>query len=1214
MAGLMGDLVPRPRRFMAALRGQEERGGSGRKLGSEGSHGRLVERSSRSLSSKWSDEEGERRTDGDKRSMRWRRRMDDEKRYRSTSATSSTRPKSGMSAASSVQSCPVELSFEQVTGDSWNASRPQTALSYEMNRSMNSTTSAFSFATGRPRSTSPPSRRRPQTAGLTPSLFLLSRNSTPVDTSSSQFCKRRVETFRLSTPALDAELPSKKHQERLQGLNQVTRDAIQRHTRFLEACKSSSSRFSSSLNDKNASTSKEMHGDESLKEQSNKHSLNAIFDEERDISEFLHDGAKGQKYDEEDSESQEEQGIETEPSELDHSVADKWMNTLNMATSGNIGKKRGKNTVNPFPEKVKTQRTTSSFEDLIKFFQNNVSLNVPDYALPACLRPGAALPPMPQCPSMWPRGFPAVKVDSIQLPTENGSSKPSDKQLTKIPGFDEQEEVQEGEEDRWSNDLPLFRQEVPELLKEILSTESGEQLALDHFHELVHRLRSEAQKSSWQRAERMKRLEVVRNNKKYLDDMLAKKADLSATPVHDKISAEIEEQRMLFMRQRHYNLQLQRLLRRVRYEHEETERLVHEKEEELSAVFQDIPLLVKLLDEAQIEAAHSFEQLDRVHKLNVKQCENIRTAALERRSQFREKARRMSQVLQEERKENLAKIKKLKEFDEKQKREHRQFMIDSMQDSKLLQRLPYYTQVAMILLGLRSSTSTRDVDGSKRSLSPRKDPGMDMLSDEIVEKLQQNLPEIVARFANLFTTRAAAEERIRSNEETIKEKKIVLNTLKVELHDLQVSVESLNEARRSNAAHQELTAQLEQAVEGERRKQEALARIEELIAKSCSRLQEMAKDICKLSGMDKDLNVMVTSIQLQKLMKVMEGGGQGSKEQGKVDVAVWVRLCDTISNILITLHTRSVQIKNQNIARERALSRNIKGFLKDHIAAIRLRYSRLRDISEQARLNRRSWPNSKLRDAAEAILRQVEFAKIQTMLRNLDMSKSVAIMATITKLQAWVRGVQARKRVSHLKKMMSQGYSRSHLKNAIRVQKIARFYLARLHLHKLVAVVYQKNKESMSDKISKLLISPLTRKATKLTIDADDLRHSPQRMLTHFNPRIVCEPEHKLPDASRAPLPSWKFPQEGSSPWKNKSYAAWKMKEIQHRHTKFRVVTGGIFSDPGEEEESRGGWEDASVLEHPDYLRVRKVIKETSMKATKLLKKRERGSNKAAAK
>ena len=51
-------------------------------------------------------------------------------------------------------------------------------------------------------------------------------------------------------------------------------------------------------------------------QQSNKHSLNAIFDEERDISEFLHDGAKGQKYDEEDSESQEEQGIETEPSEL----------------------------------------------------------------------------------------------------------------------------------------------------------------------------------------------------------------------------------------------------------------------------------------------------------------------------------------------------------------------------------------------------------------------------------------------------------------------------------------------------------------------------------------------------------------------------------------------------------------------------------------------------------------------------------------------------------------------------------------------------------------------------------------------------------------------------------------------------------------------------------------------------------------------------------
>eukprot|EP00960_Hanusia_phi_P062291 765107-Hanusia_phi.AAC.2 len=92
-------------------------------------------------------------------------------------------------------------------------------------------------------------------------------------------------------------------------------------------------------------------------------------------------------------------------------------------------------------------------------------------------------------------------------------------------------------------------------------------------------------------------------------------------------------------------------------------------------------------------------------------------AALERRSQFRDKAKLVAAVLQAERKEHAAKINKLKEFDDLQKRQHRQFLLDSMQDSKLLQRLPHYTHVAMILLGLRRDAPEKEGGQSARCVT-----------------------------------------------------------------------------------------------------------------------------------------------------------------------------------------------------------------------------------------------------------------------------------------------------------------------------------------------------------------------------------------------------------------------------------------------------------------------------------------------------------------
>eukprot|EP00960_Hanusia_phi_P062290 765107-Hanusia_phi.AAC.1 len=129
-----------------------------------------------------------------------------------------------------------------------------------------------------------------------------------------------------------------------------------------------------------------------------------------------------------------------------------------------------------------------------------------------------------------------------------------------------------------------------------------------------------------------------------------------------------------------------------------------------------------------------------------------------------------------------------------------------------------------------------------------------------------------------------------------------------ELRDIRVGIESDNSARRVNVLFQERTARLEQAVEEERRGQEGLARREELIAKSCSRLLELAKDVVKLSGVDKDLNVLVSSIQLQKVLKSLEGSGEKKKEEeeGKEErgnlVAVWTRLCGVIGTILLSLH------------------------------------------------------------------------------------------------------------------------------------------------------------------------------------------------------------------------------------------------------------------------------------------------------------------------
>ena len=270
--------------------------------------------------------------------------------------------------------------------------------------------------------------------------------------------------------------------------------------------------------------------------------------------------------------------------------------------------------------------------------------------------------------------------------------------------------------------------------------------------------------------------------------------------------------------------------------------------------------------------------------------------------------------------------------------------------------------------------------------------------------------------------------------------------------------------------------------------------------------------------------------------------------------------------------------------------------------------------------NKRDFARGVWKDVIKAICIQRDMLAINAQLHKLNVVEEVAKddekKDVVTKMQAMVRGKRGRKVAEHLQKLKSADFAEENYQKVLKVQRLARQYLARKELHervqrkRSVAGAFDINEASQS-----LLISPHHR---RLLGDGGATKGSmPLRGLTPNNPRLSFGSKVPVDDDdikaitttdTIRPLASVPF----ASPWKNRVHARKKMAEIRREHTVFFVTRGGHASmvDESSDEEQDDACikpgEEASLHHHPLHGAVRGMLKEQDKKALKRARKMEK--------
>lgn len=203
-------------------------------------------------------------------------------------------------------------------------------------------------------------------------------------------------------------------------------------------------------------------------------------------------------------------------------------------------------------------------------------------------------------------------------------------------------------------ELELFKHDLPEILDEVLATDKGINMAIGHFEKFVKRLELEAKRREQRLVRREQTLLSLRRTSADLAEQSARRIDPAPATWHATKSAELADIEGQTRRELLRSGELEILLKRVTYEHEQTRKALERRELDLRGYSQDVATLTVQLNESQMEAAHTFACLEKLCKTLAEQKKNMTSAALKRRALFERKADVAQKQLEAERQQRLA--------------------------------------------------------------------------------------------------------------------------------------------------------------------------------------------------------------------------------------------------------------------------------------------------------------------------------------------------------------------------------------------------------------------------------------------------------------------------------------------------------------------------------------------------------------------------------
>ena len=581
----------------------------------------------------------------------------------------------------------------------------------------------------------------------------------------------------------------------------------------------------------------------------------------------------------------------------------------------------------------KSKPQQQGFAGVCETFQGDPPALIPQSALPFSMRLDGTMPspcksPLVQAakyskreaavaelmlaevPSMWPAGYRPPPASASPVWTAPSSPAPLGKAADasfamSVAGRGGQGGTGGG------NNKDLFRHELPDILDEVLATDKGINMAVDHFERFVKRLELEAKRREQHLARRQRALHSLRKTEAELCERSSRPVDQAPAMWHARKSAELADIEGQTRREQLRGGELEILLQRVTYEHEQTRKALERRELDLRGHSQDVATLTSQLNEAQMEAAHTFACLEKLCKTLAEQKTNMSAAALKRRALFQRKAAVAERELDAERRRRLADLEEQVRESEQARNLEKQHLMAMIRSGKRIEQLPYYGHAAMVLMGVRTDAPpVPDPPYAPRYDAPAAQALLDAENaSDNCDHFLQGVGGIVSRFEDFRLTQARSHALIEHHTNSIAEHTQTLAKLQEEELEARTRLISHTEQRSMNVEYDDKTKALERAKVRERTAQHAMSKRRGVLASISESLLNMAGDVCRAVSLEEDAHIVILASKLHhaslmarprivaagpgwhpvlELVETLDedGFGKASKDQGRQHIKV----------------------------------------------------------------------------------------------------------------------------------------------------------------------------------------------------------------------------------------------------------------------------------------------------------------------------------------
>ena len=411
-----------------------------------------------------------------------------------------------------------------------------------------------------------------------------------------------------------------------------------------------------------------------------------------------------------------------------------------------------------------------------------------------------------------------------------------------------------------------FNTELPYILDEMLATDKGIDMALDHFRRLVVRLEGQAARGEQRLATQTSKFQALSRTRSELQERAERPVDQGPALWHAKLSDELQALEGKTRRERMRGGELEVLEKRVAWEHEQTRKAVERRELDLKGHCQDVATLSTQLNEAQTECAYTFACLDTLCVTLAEQKKRMATAAVQRRQSFKKKADAAARELEEDKGERIRRLRALAAEAERDKMVQRAHITAMMKSGKKLDELPLYSHVAMILMGRRKDLPPKAPVITDPRYTYEETQVLMNSENELntCQRLMDKTDSIIVRFQDLQLTRVRAQDQIAQHEASID--RLTRDLIRIEQEELDARIAHVRrtETRDIHVALAAASGAHEYARVREQEAQRKVFQKSELLARISDALLSMTTAVGHAVSLEEDGNIIVLAAKLRQ--------------------------------------------------------------------------------------------------------------------------------------------------------------------------------------------------------------------------------------------------------------------------------------------------------------------------------------------------------------